>query len=622
MENVANFIDLVQRQQRFASTRRLIIVSGDRDWIEQQSEALRTDLSSWLLIAEKDHGLLFRQSLKQVSGKQAHQVLGQEYPGIIFDAWSGFNPNAFGQVCGTLIAGGVLVLLIPPLCDWPDYDDPERRSLITGAGSSADVGNRFIRHLVSIIESDSEALLVRQGMPLPELPAEQTGKTVVIPHDQAAEGALTSDQQRVVSDCIQHFRISESQVAVITADRGRGKSAALGLIAAELMAATRIEVVVTAPGRGAVEPLFMILKQYPGARIISASELCIGASRVRFFLPDLLLTEKPDADLLLVDEAAAIPAPVLRQLLAYPQVIYASTIHGYEGTGQGFAVRFLHQLSQLRPGWRHLKMVQPIRWAEGDPLEAFCFRALLLDAEPAAIDGQALQESSVRYRRLDRDELILQPELLKRVFGLLVLAHYRTTPGDLRIMLDSPNLLVWIAEVMIRGEAIPVATALLAEEGPIEDSLAQEISAGRRRPKGQLIPQTLLAHSQLEDAGRYKGLRIMRIAVLPELQRQGIGLQLIDRIRHETGNQAYDWLGTSFGLTAGLLKFWRTAGMQLVRLGHKRDKVSATHAAVMLEGLTPAAQDLQIRASQHCQSHLRQLQLDGAEIVPGLLQDD
>ena len=629
MEKVANFIDLVLRQQRTASTRRLVVVSGERDWLKRQIAALDSHLScdpvcclsSWLMIADKDHGLPLTETLKPIAGKQAHQILGREFPGILFDVWGGFNPNAFGQVCGTLVAGGVMIVLAPPLSDWPAFADPEHHSLITGSGSIADVGNRFIQHLVGVIQADTDAVVLQQHEPLPSLPStsvSQNDNPVVGVSDSENGVALTADQQRIVSNCVEHFKTSEKQVTVITADRGRGKSAALGLIAAELMLSETLNILVTAPGRGAVESLFTMLKPQCQAGGVLNNKLQIGQSRLRFMLPDQLLNEQPEADLLLVDEAAAIPAPVLRQLLEYDQVIYASTIHGYEGTGQGFAVRFLNQLSVLRSEWRHLRMTQPIRWSEGDPLEAFCYKALLLDAEPVAADELSLSGDAISCRRLDRDELLQQPALLKQVFGLLILAHYRTTPGDLRILLDSPNLQVWIAETIVKGEIVPVATALLAEEGPIEEALAQEIRAGRRRPKGQLIPQTLLAHSQIEDAGRYKGLRIMRIAVLPELQRQRIGQQLVDAIGLEALSH-YDWLGTSFGLTSGLLRFWQTTGMALVRLGHKRDKVSATHAAVMLKALSPAAADLQYRASTQCALQLRELQEQGSEIAAGLL---
>ncbi|MFP3345534.1 tRNA(Met) cytidine acetyltransferase, partial [Halomonas sp. SIMBA_159] len=80
-----------------------------------------------------------------------------------------------------------------------------------------------------------------------------------------------------------------------------------------------------------------------------------------------------------VDEAAAIPAPMLQKMLSsYSRVVFASTIHGYEGTGRGFAIKFTSVLDAMTPQWRACSMTSPIRWAAGDPLERWLFETLLL----------------------------------------------------------------------------------------------------------------------------------------------------------------------------------------------------------------------------------------------------
>ena len=88
----------------------------------------------------------------------------------------------------------------------------------------------------------------------------------------------------------------------------------------------------------------------------------------------------------MVDEAAALPVPLLKRLLLHaPRIVFSTTVQGYEGTGRGFTLRFSHILNQHRPQWRKVLLAQPIRWADGCPVEAWLARTLLLN-EPAAQD--------------------------------------------------------------------------------------------------------------------------------------------------------------------------------------------------------------------------------------------
>jgi tRNA(Met) cytidine acetyltransferase len=68
--------------------------------------------------------------------------------------------------------------------------------------------------------------------------------------------------------------------------------------------------------------------------------------------------------------------------------------------------------------------------------------------DPAAIEAVAL----------DRDALVADETQLREFFGLLVHAHYRTTPGDLHRLLDAPNLR--LHALRHRGQV--VAACLLA----------------------------------------------------------------------------------------------------------------------------------------------------------------
>lgn len=610
VEQVQKNIEALLKAQQVSAHRLMIVISGRREWCQRVIPRRQEHRSRWSWIGDPGSGLQPSAGVASVNGKQAHQLLGQESDCVLFDCWSGFNPNGFGQIAGTLVAGGVFILITPLPELWESFSDPEYEYLAVEPYSQEDVGRRFIRHLKKTIAVDDELIFISQNAPLPERLC-SPGIAITRSHEALPEGVpyKTADQASVVSNCLNAASQSRS-VRVLTADRGRGKSAALGIIAARLMSDHPVEIVLTAPSRGSVQSVITMIETLLPAKQLSQhrDSWTFAQSRVRFVLPDLLIQQLPAADLLLVDEAAAIPAPVLLKLLDYPRVIFASTLHGYEGTGQGFAVRFMPLLDQRVPERELLRMEQPVRWAENDPLEKFTYRALLLDAEPAkiSIDQQNLQPllASLSFRRLDPDQLVENTSLLKQLFGLLILAHYRTTPGDLRILLDSPNIKIWAGFVLLNGKEQLIATALLATEGPIAVELADAILKGSRRPKGQLIPQTLLAHSQISEAAACCGLRVMRIAVHPQLQQRGVGSSLLKAVEQQEAG--IDWLGASFGATPELCDFWQGLGLRLQRLGYNRDKVSGTHAAVMLKGLTPAGCELQQKGMLKAQQQLRE----------------
>ncbi|OQX01556.1 MAG: tRNA(Met) cytidine acetyltransferase, partial [Thiothrix lacustris] len=297
---------------------------------------------------------------------------------------------------------------------------------------------------------------------------------------------------------------------VLTADRGRGKSAALGLAASQLLASGK-RVLLTAPSRATVATVFKHAALPP-----------------RFFAPDELLQTLPEGEVLLVDEAAAIPIPLLLKMLEhYPRCVFSTTLHGYEGSGRGFVLRFQKALEARIAGWQTVRLHQPMRWSENDPLERFINQSLLLDAD--AVDVRAVREPSLRgivCRRLNRDELADNEPLLRQFFGLLITAHYQTRPSDLRQMLDAPDISIHVLE----QQGVIVAVALLSREGGLAAELTAAIHAGTRRPHGHPIPQTLTFHAQMPRAAELVCERVMRIAVQPSLQNGGLGAQLLQHL--------------------------------------------------------------------------------------------
>ena len=105
--------------------------------------------------------------------------------------------------------------------------------------------------------------------------------------------------------------------------RGSGNGCAWArksALAGQLISRIAGSAIVTAPAKAATD----VLAQFAGEKF-------------RFIAPDALLASDEQADWLVVDEAAAIPAPLLHQLVSrFPRTLLTTTVQGYEGTGRGF----------------------------------------------------------------------------------------------------------------------------------------------------------------------------------------------------------------------------------------------------------------------------------------------
>lgn len=477
---------------------------------------------------------------------KAHTLLGQETGALVFDAHSGFDVNAFAAVSGTLRGGATLYLLTPPLEAWAQFPDPDYRRFLPYPYQAGDVVGRFLQRLVGMLENG-----------FPSIPS---------PSPVRGEGGYLSQANAIAQ------MVRSAVPAVLTADRGRGKSAALGMAASQLLAQGQ-RVVLTAPSRATVATVFQHADHPPA-----------------FFAPDDLLQTLPPAEVLMVDEAAAIPVPLLlRMLQHYPRCVFSTTLHGYEGSGRGFALRFQKQLDTLAPGWQSIRLHQPIRWPENDPMEPFINQALLLDVDLAPFppcEGRAGEGGGdAKYHLLNRDDLTRNEPQLRQLFGLLVTAHYQTRPSDLRQMLDAPDISIHVLE----QQSIIVAVALLSREGGFDADLTAAIHAGTRRPHGHPIPQTLTFHAKIPQAAQLVCERVMRIAVHPDRQNHGLGAQLLEHLLGFATQGGADYMGVSYAMTPELVRFWERAGFVVARVGHRKDTASGSRSVVQIKALTARA---------------------------------
>ena len=605
ISTVCELVRTLKSAAGLSGHRRLLVCAGDADWCKIQMVEIVPALAgeTVLLIGEDFPELA--ANIEVISAKQCLSQLGREHQNIIFNAHAGFDVDAFGAISGTLCAGGLMVLLAPALDQWQYFHDPEHRRMLVYPQKFEDVSGRYLQRLSQIIKASNQLSLLTQSgvLQIQEAKNNPDKKTPGDTDESVIAPCKTSSQMRAVRGIHKVFRGHRRRPLVLTADRGRGKSASLGIAAAQLLLEGVEQITITAPSSSAAEVFF-----HHAGKVLGEHH-AVFSDRLQFIPPDDLVQTLPATQLLLVDEAAAIPTPLLEKMLThYSRIVYATTIHGYEGTGRGFAIRFRKILDSKTPQWHELRMAEPIRWQPKDPLEDFVFKALLLNAVPAVLDKpESIRSQQCVFRQISSEELLLNEGLLTQLFGLLVLAHYQTRPFDLRHLLDGGNMELY--GLFDRQQRL-IAVLLAAREGGIDPTLADDIWLGRRRVRGHLLPQSLSNHLGLPEAIFLKGLRVIRIAVHPDCQRTGLGKMLLDKLQQDASNKPIDYLGTLFGATDDLLKFWGDSCYVPVRVGLSRDAASGTHSAMMLKPLSRTAKRLIHQAHKKCLAQLRWLLMD------------
>ncbi len=569
-EALGQWVARLLADARAGGCRHLLVIAGERSWCHEQVEQLPLPETTHWLTREP------RRGGQVIAPSKARTLLGLESEALVCDCFSaGFDPDALAALAGTVRAGGLIVLLTPPLAHWPGTDDPVARRMRVHGGEGERPASRYLRRIAARIERDPRCSLLQQGRGLRRADL-CAGMARTAP-------AATSDDQRRVIDAIAALADSARPDAlVVSADRGRGKSAALGMAVVRLLSGLALRSIwLTAPRLRNSEIIFDHLRRVAPEAELVRDRIRLGGGELRFIAPDALLQQADVPQLLIVDEAAAIPVAMLTAMLQRcERVVLASTETGYEGSGRGFATRFRDELDRLRPGWRLMRMAMPMRWSGGDPAASLLDDLLLLDAAlpPAPTESGA----DLRIERLDRDRLADDEALLRAVFGLLRAAHYQTTPMDLRHLLDGDNIELWLAR--LDGE--PVGAVMAAREGGLDASLSREIFRGRRRPRGHLLPQLLAARGHDPLAATRRCLRIIRIAVHPALRRRRYGSRLLTHVVERATD--VDYVGASFAADIGVLAFWQRNAFLPLHFGLRANAASGAPAIAVGRGVTAA----------------------------------
>ena len=528
-------------------------------------------------------------SLTVLDFDRSDEAVGGTWDVLLADLGRQMRANDLGRLVETVRGGGLVLFAIPGLRTWLSTLTYFQAKLATPPYSEADVRNRFKKRMLKTLERAEGAWIVDleagevRGNPREISERRETPRPDV---DEPVRRLALTEEQLEVIDAVDG--VGRRGVVVVTANRGRGKSAACGLALSLLIGQRRVRrAVLTAPQpqglltltefleRGlrdqGIEPRVVVRDGLP-QRVLA------GRARVDVLTP--VEAAGARADLVVVDEAAGIPVPLLFKILGrYRISVFSSTIHGYEGAGRGFSLRFMGFLRRSGLRVTEVRMTVPIRYPPGDPIEAWLYDFLLLDAEPPDPPEEP-DPSRAEYGEVD----LADDSQLRPFYGIYVLAHYRNRPNDLAILLDAPH---HMARALTQGGRV-VVSLHVAEEGRLSRLPAGELPPAEG-PPGHMIPNRVALYYGHKEFMRLWGWRIVRIATHPDLQGMGFGTRALSELEEEARERGVDWIGAGFGATARLLRFWVKNGFLAVHASPKRNEVSGEYSVFVVKPLSERA---------------------------------
>ncbi|KII86732.1 hypothetical protein PLICRDRAFT_43382 [Plicaturopsis crispa FD-325 SS-3] len=547
--------------------------------------------------------------------KESEKILGNTYGMCILQDFEAITPNLLARTIETVEGGGLVVILLKTMTSLRQLytmtmDVHSRYRTSAHDSVVARFNERFILSLGScsdclVLDDELNVLPISRGKDITPL-EEERGKGKVEselkdlkesladtkPVGELVKLAKTIDQAQAILtfvDAIAEKTLSST--VTLTASRGRGKSAALGLAIAAALAHGYSNIFVTSPSPENLKTLFeFIFKGMDALGYEEHLDYDIAQStnpdfnkaivRVNIFREHrqtIQYIQPQDAhvlgqaELVIIDEAAAIPLPLVRNLIGPYLVFMASTINGYEGTGRSLSLKLIQQLRESsRPSLtkdaapaddaatastskkpshkappkarslREIKLETPIRYSAGDKIEKWLNSLLCLDATilPKASHQGCPHPSTCELFYVSRDTLFsyhpASEVFLQRMMALYVASHYKNQPNDLQLLSDAPahHLFVLLPPIKDDESHLPEPLVVLQvalegniSKGAIMDGLSRGLRVG-----GDLIPWLISQQFQESKFALMSGARVVRIATHPDYANMGYGSRALQAL--------------------------------------------------------------------------------------------
>jgi N-acetyltransferase 10 len=558
-------------------------------------------------------------NIRYVYYKETDKILGNTYGMCILQDFEAITPNLLARTIETVEGGGLVILLLKGMSSLKQLytlsmDIHSRYRTEAHDDVTARFNERFILSLGScesclVIDDELNVLPISGGknvkaLPPPDLdePKSEAQKELdnmkeelqdTQPVGSLVTLAKTVDQAKALLTFVDAIAEKTLRSTVtLTAARGRGKSAALGVAIAAAVAHGYSNIFITSPSPENLKTLFeFVFKGFDALNYLDHVDYSIIQSTNPDFNKAIVRINihrqhrqtiqyiRPQdahvlgqAELLVIDEAAAIPLPYVRKLMGPYLVFMASTINGYEGTGRSLSLKLIKQLREQSrapakitgaetaevadratgkaaknaestfTGGRSLREItlsEPIRYAQGDAVEKWLNTLLCLDATlpRSKLNTQGCPHpSQCQLLSVNRDTLFsfhpVSEKFLQQMIALYVASHYKNSPDDLQLMSDAPahQLFVLVPPVPDDSPRLPEPLCVIqvALEGRIsKQSVLNSLSRGQRAA-GDLIPWLVSQQFQDEDFAGLSGARVVRIATNPDYISMGYGSRALE----------------------------------------------------------------------------------------------
>lgn len=530
--------------------------------------------------------------------KDSERILGNTFGMCVLQDFEALTPNLLARTIETVEGGGLIVLLLRSLSSLTSLytmvmDVHERFRTESHSEAAGRFNERFLLSLASckacVIMDDELNILpisshIRSitAVPVKEdseglSEAERDLKNLKeqlnedFPVGPLIKKCCTLDQGKAVITFLDAILDKALRSTVVSlAARGRGKSAALGLAVAGAIAAGYSNIFVTAPSPDNLKTLFEFIckgfdaleyKEHIDYDVVKSTNPEFKKATVRIniyrqhrqtiqYIQPHEHEKLSQVELLVVDEAAAIPLPVVKSLLGPYLVFLSSTVNGYEGTGRSLSLKLLQQLeeqSQMPTKsvenslsgrlFKKIELSESIRYASGDPIESWLNTLLCLDVANSIPNISRLpppSECDLYY--VNRDTLFSYHKdselFLQRMMALYVASHYKNSPNDLQLMADAPahHLFVLLGPVDESKNHLPdiLCVIQVCLEGQISRKSAIKSLSDGRQPFGDQIPWKFCEQFQDTVFPTLSGARIVRIATHPSAMRLGYGSAAVE----------------------------------------------------------------------------------------------